>query len=190
MKDSKKTESILHVAKELFSQKGYFNVSTKEIAVKAGVNEVTIFRNFGNKENLYLRVFDFFDDQSETPWGSLDAIQSPVQFLTGVGQQVFGLFRKNISLIRIELKQDMDLDASNMPLAKYSEKVLKYVKDWFTARYQVSEKQLDTMVYLFFSAIFGLFFKTHIAKSPNIHIDIDSCLSMLAESLVDGLKLE
>lgn len=41
MKDTE--NAIVNAARELFSKKGYAAVRTKEIAVRAGVNEITIF---------------------------------------------------------------------------------------------------------------------------------------------------
>ncbi len=41
---------------EEFRVRGYLAARTKTIAVKAGVNEVTLFRHFGNKENLFREV--------------------------------------------------------------------------------------------------------------------------------------
>lgn len=46
-------ERILQAAFELISDKGYAAVSTREIALRAGVAEVTIFRRFASKENLF-----------------------------------------------------------------------------------------------------------------------------------------
>ncbi|ALV21812.1 TetR/AcrR family transcriptional regulator [Carnobacterium antarcticum] len=47
-----KQQQILNVSIDLFSQKGFANTSTSEIAKQANVAEGTIFKHFGNKENL------------------------------------------------------------------------------------------------------------------------------------------
>lgn len=49
-------ERILTTAATLFSQFGYNGVSTREIAASAEVNEVTIYRHFPRKRDLYLAV--------------------------------------------------------------------------------------------------------------------------------------
>src|SRR5579871_1036033 len=49
-------ERILGTAASLFSQFGYNGVSTREIAASAEVNEVTIYRHFPRKRDLYLAV--------------------------------------------------------------------------------------------------------------------------------------
>jgi len=51
-------EKILRAAFDLFSDRGYRATTTKLIAEKAGVNEVTIFRHFDSKINLFRRVIE------------------------------------------------------------------------------------------------------------------------------------
>ena len=46
-------EKILDAAITLVSQKGYLGATTREIARTAGVTELTLFRHFGSKENLF-----------------------------------------------------------------------------------------------------------------------------------------
>ena len=45
---------ILNAARRLFEERGYQRTTTRAIAAKAGVNEVTIFRHFRTKKNLLL----------------------------------------------------------------------------------------------------------------------------------------
>lgn len=49
-------DKILKSALKLFSQKGYLGTTTKEIAKEARVAEVTLFRYFISKENLFIDV--------------------------------------------------------------------------------------------------------------------------------------
>jgi AcrR family transcriptional regulator len=44
---------ILEAGLRLFSKKGYLGATTKEIAQKAGVAELTLFRHFTSKEKLF-----------------------------------------------------------------------------------------------------------------------------------------
>jgi AcrR family transcriptional regulator len=43
---------ILAAAAELFGERGYVGTTTSSIAERAGVNEVTLFRRFGNKAGI------------------------------------------------------------------------------------------------------------------------------------------
>ncbi|MDQ0230905.1 TetR/AcrR family transcriptional regulator [Metabacillus malikii] len=54
--DTKAT--ILQAAIELFKEKGFKGATTRAIAHKSGVNEVTIFRHFQNKEGLIKAAFE------------------------------------------------------------------------------------------------------------------------------------
>jgi AcrR family transcriptional regulator len=48
---------LIETAKELFVRQGITQTTTRQIADAAGVNEVTLFRNFGTKQGLLLAVF-------------------------------------------------------------------------------------------------------------------------------------
>jgi AcrR family transcriptional regulator len=43
---------IIKAASRLFAEKGFAGTTTRAISEEAGVNEVTLFRHFGSKENL------------------------------------------------------------------------------------------------------------------------------------------
>jgi AcrR family transcriptional regulator len=55
---------IMDAAMDLFSEKGFKSTTTRSIAEKAGVNELTIFRHFGTKENLLSKAIDHSFDPS------------------------------------------------------------------------------------------------------------------------------
>lgn len=49
-------EKLLEAAMKVFARDGLHRATTRVIAVEAGVNEVTLFRHFGNKEGLLTAV--------------------------------------------------------------------------------------------------------------------------------------
>ncbi len=51
-------QRLIEAALELFSAQGVSATTTRQIAEKAEVNEVTLFRNFGNKHGLLLAVLE------------------------------------------------------------------------------------------------------------------------------------
>jgi len=53
MKPTATKEKILDATITLVSEKGYLGATTREIAHRAGVTELTLFRHFGSKENLF-----------------------------------------------------------------------------------------------------------------------------------------
>lgn len=50
---SETERKILDAALKLFAEKGYTGATTRVIAEKAGVSELTLFRKFKNKRNLF-----------------------------------------------------------------------------------------------------------------------------------------
>lgn len=59
---------ILDSALRLFSEKGFIGATTREIADSAGVAELTLFRHFLNKENLFeqaLKDYSFLPELEE-----------------------------------------------------------------------------------------------------------------------------
>jgi AcrR family transcriptional regulator len=51
-------QRLIEAAGQLFSQRGYDGVTTRQIALKAGVTEAMVFRHFPKKEDLYWAVID------------------------------------------------------------------------------------------------------------------------------------
>ena len=54
-------ERIIVAATQLFSENGYVRTTTKAIAAAAAVNEVTIFRQFGSKKQLFMACLEAFN---------------------------------------------------------------------------------------------------------------------------------
>ncbi len=55
-------QRIISAALQLFGQVGYSQATTRAIASAAGVNEVTLFRHFGNKKNLLFACMQAFNE--------------------------------------------------------------------------------------------------------------------------------
>jgi AcrR family transcriptional regulator len=53
-------QRILQAAAMVFAEKGYARATTRALAAAAEVNEVTLFRHFGSKQNLFAAVIEQF----------------------------------------------------------------------------------------------------------------------------------
>lgn len=99
-------QEMLATALDLFSQKGYHNVSMHEIAQKAEFAIGTLYKFFQNKEDLYkalvLEVCDDFEDSIgraiEQPRDEVEKLRSYVRAKTKV-------FRRNLPFIRLYLAE-------------------------------------------------------------------------------------
>ncbi|MGD1898885.1 MAG: TetR family transcriptional regulator [Phormidesmis sp.] len=73
-------ERIVRSALSLFSQNGITATTTKEIAEQAGVNEVTLFRQFGSKQGLLLAVI------KEAPF--IESMQAALTDIVGANNPI------------------------------------------------------------------------------------------------------
>jgi AcrR family transcriptional regulator len=53
MSEDETYQRIIDAAARIFAEKGFSGATTRTIAAAANVNEVTLFRHFGNKKKLY-----------------------------------------------------------------------------------------------------------------------------------------
>ena len=133
--DSTKTK-IMEAAKELFAEKGYASVRTKEIADCAGVNETTLFRNFQSKKHLYdeVLVSNISSIDSQHLFHS-EMSGNVRQDLVNVTSQMFMLYKSSRQIIKMVMKgmiQEED------PAEKFADEfrgshIRKHLKDYFTA---------------------------------------------------------
>ena len=67
-KKTNASERLLDAAARVFARKGLKGATTREIAVEAGLSEMTLFRRFGTKEKLLRAVVErFFARRIEPP---------------------------------------------------------------------------------------------------------------------------
>jgi AcrR family transcriptional regulator len=59
-------QRILEAAAQVFGEQGYARATTRALADAAGVNEVTLFRHFGSKKNLFAAVVEQFGGPAVT----------------------------------------------------------------------------------------------------------------------------
>lgn len=60
MKKTNTKQQLLEATLKLISEKGYLGATTREIALEAGVTELTLFRHFGSKEHLFEELLNSY----------------------------------------------------------------------------------------------------------------------------------
>jgi AcrR family transcriptional regulator len=113
-------ERILAAALDLFSARGFSAVRTKAIAEAAGVNEVTVFRLFSSKRNLYREVYRCYSIPADD-----ESIRSIVEGedeidLGALARAIANLVLRNGKLVRMSIKniamfEDIDRDLKRQP---------------------------------------------------------------------------
>jgi AcrR family transcriptional regulator len=97
------SERLLEAGMEVFAREGISRATTREIAKAAGVNEVTLFRNFQNKQGLLAAVLEssllITESLQKSP--SLENGATLKEVLTYFARTDFDRKLKNISLMRV-----------------------------------------------------------------------------------------
>ncbi|MBN2879576.1 MAG: TetR/AcrR family transcriptional regulator [Clostridia bacterium] len=132
--DSTKVK-IMEAAKELFAEKGYTSVRTKEIADCAGVNETTLFRNFKSKKHLYdeILVSNISSIDSQNLFHS-EMSGDVQQDLINVSSQMFMLYKSSRQIIKMVMK---GMIQEENPAEKFADEfrgshIRKHMKDYFS----------------------------------------------------------
>jgi AcrR family transcriptional regulator len=121
---------ILAAAAEVFAQHGFRGSTTRRIAEAAGVNEITIFRQFGSKEALISEAMKHMTDSAGL--APLPEIPSdPERELTEWSESFIKHLRLRSSIIRktmgeIEERPEMSECASSVPI-EASNELCKYL---------------------------------------------------------------
>jgi len=110
---------ILAAAAEVFAQHGFRGSTTRRIADAAGVNEITIFRQFGSKEALIREAMQLLS-QSAGLTTLPDVPGDPETELTQWSESFFQHLRLRSSIIRktmgeLEERPEMSECASEVP---------------------------------------------------------------------------
>jgi|UniRef100_A0A7V6A2R0 TetR/AcrR family transcriptional regulator len=99
-------EEILAAALDLFSQKGYHNVSMHEIAAKAEFAIGTLYKFFQNKEDLYKTiVLERCDDFERELRRAMDQSDDEVEKLRHYVRFRSERFRNNLPFVRLFLAE-------------------------------------------------------------------------------------
>ncbi len=96
-------QRLVSAALELFAQQGITETTTKQIAELAEVNEVTLFRQFGNKQGLVLAVMEeseIFDQLAAALGEQSSAASSPEQAIRKYAQSYLQLLDAVPEMVR------------------------------------------------------------------------------------------
>ena len=179
-------EKILRATFSILQSEGFAKATTKKIAAEAGVNEITIFRNFKNKSNLvsatknyYLEVliiklneiFDFDEDEGIE------------EYLKISFYGILNLSEEDISIMRIAMEEVREDENKKNLISDVTDVILNKLEEFFKIKIEkgiireVNPKSLAVMC-------FGMLFQSVILwKIYGKDLDFDS--NYYADDLLD-----
>jgi AcrR family transcriptional regulator len=125
-------DSLIKAAYELFSEQGYSKTTTKEISERAGVAELTLFRHFQTKQNVYKAVYMRYSPIQKVEQGLLEIehlpFQEGLQYIINLLIQHMKDNRQFIILVTQEAPSIPEVQSIVNPLTIHNELVLRMVQ--------------------------------------------------------------
>lgn len=186
-------QRIIRGAAQVFAQKGYEGATTRAIAQAAGVNEVTLFRHFGNKKNLFMAFVS-----QESPLQSVrEALEQQLtgdyrQDLLTMGNQFLATMlvrRKEIlmSLCAAEQLPDMREAVAQMP-AQLRQVLGEYLRQQM-ARGTAREMNPHMAAQAFFGMLFAFAISQGLLEgTPAAQIPPQAVVEQFVDIFVRGTK--
>jgi AcrR family transcriptional regulator len=166
-------EKLLEATLELISEKGYLGASTREIAGRAGVSELTLFRKFGKKEILFkemLKTHTFLPRLK----GLLESVEGqPCEtVLESVGTKFIETLKERRKLVKIMITEinsypDKIRETYAQFIANTGDELKNYL-DRLQSEGRLREVDLDIAAMMFFRVLFNLFQAEEILKEREI----------------------
>ena len=143
-------EKIINATFGILQREGFAKATTKKIAAEAGVNEVTIFRNFQNKNNLveitkeyYLQrylekmeeIFDFNED---------DEIED---YLQSNFMGILNLSENEYSIIKLAMEEVRDIPEKKQLISRITDTIISKLEEFFKTQMEKGKiRQVDARV--------------------------------------------
>jgi len=184
-------DKIIDASIVLFSQKGYSAVTTKEIAKEAGVSEMTLFRHFENKHNLFEKAFDkfVFSPKFIALFENLE--WDLERDLNKIGSSYQDTLFKNQNIILMYLKNDEvnpDFEAMLFQFPNEFKNNLSHYFEEMRSRGAIVENP-ETLAISFLATNFGLFFTSLVMNKLTFETDFQTCISSYVKIFTKGITL-
>lgn len=186
---------ILDAALKMFAEKGFKATTTRAIAEKAGVNEVTLFRHFGTKEKIFLGVVD---READVRMNIIQMKLEPSEDLAGdlakIGSYIAGNMLERASFFKLlvmEVERFPEIweHIGTVPLAAIS-KLGRYFDQ--AKKKGLVRKDIDSevMAVSFFSFLFRILVaNAFLGKDLFMRTERDDGIRGFAELFVNGIAV-
>jgi len=137
-------QKLMKAALELFAKEGYKGATTLAISETAGFSEVTLFRKFGNKKNLFTSVLI---QNYEKLKNDLDSIiidkefENPRDFLEILIRNLLKLGENNFEFIKLTVNESRRISGN------FLEELVNNLSEYIEKNIQ--NKEIDYKIFVF-----------------------------------------
>ena len=177
---------IFSAALDILVSHGYEGATTQKIASIAGVNEVTLFRKYGNKAGLFEKVITH--QLSDTPLNKLaytGDLETDLLAIVDAYIETNELHGNIIPLLLIEMPRYPDLQGSFNTPWKNLQGIIKIIQ-----KYQKQGKLRDESPFACINALIGPILVGQMLRHANLDFPIPAMDSQAhVEAFLNGRKL-
>ncbi|CAG7654684.1 TetR/AcrR family transcriptional regulator [Paenibacillus allorhizosphaerae] len=167
---------------DLVAEKGYHGVSTKEIAAAAGVNEVTLFRHFGSKQNLLESAFHHFHYAEEMKKLFREKLVGELyDDLLLISRTYHSIMYRNRKMLQIALKESGIFSEFREKANKHPQQLKGMLAEYFNTMYEkgkLIETDTELQALSFMWMNYGAFIS-------NLHSDGASFPSVTMDAFIE-----
>lgn len=183
-------DKLLLAAIELMSEKGYNGVSTKEIALAAGVSEMTLFRKFGSKLNLLEAAVERFHYAGEMKRIFDEKLVWDLRAdLSLISRTYHETMNRNRKLILLVMK-DADLCGLGAKTQEQPRRLLELLTAYFTKMREMGkliETDAEAQAIAFMWMNYGAFISRLYGAETITSVTLDGFMDSSIELFVRGL---
>ena len=190
---SRKTETrnkIMEVALKLFSEQGYYATPTKLIAKEAGINELTLFRHFGSKENLFQETTDKYVKEMDIRHNIKELIEQDFeQSIEKIASDYLEFCFQNKKIYKIQMRlKDNEKEFVRLKLSREFSVVLQgYFEELITNK--IIKGNPELMSVTFINSILGAYTVYLMTEDTFCSIDIREVVLEHAKQFASYYKL-
>jgi TetR/AcrR family transcriptional repressor of mexJK operon len=151
-------QRIIRAAAQTFADLGYARATTRVIAAAADVTEVTLFRHFGSKQNLFQAVLDSYSALPELTTRLEEQFTGDYhQDMLNLGRHFMGIMLQRRDAVRMMLCEADHFPEVRQALAQFPRRLRHMLADYL--RGQIERGQVrDLHPELMAHAFWGMFF--------------------------------
>lgn len=186
-------EKIVEATFEILREEGVSKATTKKIAAKAGVNEVTIFRNFKNKQNLIDATKEYYLQKFMDELANIFDFTDDVEigdYLHDNFQELSNLSEKDFSILKIAMEEVHEIPEKKLLISSINEVVLTKLEEFFTLQIEKGKiRDVDARVLAVMC--FGITFQSLVLwkiYDGSSSIDTEDYSQKFLDMLYHGIK--
>lgn len=175
-------EKIIKATFGILQSEGFAKATTKKIAAEAGVNEVTIFRNFKNKNNLVEITKDYYLQLLISKLEEIFGFEEDDEIEEYLKISFFGILslsEEDFSIIRVAMEEVRENPEKELLISEITDVILNKLEEFFKLKIEkgiirkVNPKSLAIMCFgvLFQSVTLWKIYNKNLDFETNYYAD-------------------